>query len=38
MGIYILHNFWVKQSGLGREGAELGLEEYTDVHYLAVGL
>ncbi|MBO8192301.1 NAD-dependent succinate-semialdehyde dehydrogenase [Streptomyces oryzae] len=28
----------VKQSGLGREGAELGLEEYTDVHYLAVGL
>jgi succinate-semialdehyde dehydrogenase / glutarate-semialdehyde dehydrogenase len=27
-----------KQSGLGREGAELGLEEFEDVRYLAVGL
>lgn len=28
----------VKQSGLGREGADLGLEEYTDVRYLALGM
>lgn len=28
----------VKQSGLGREGADLGLEEFTDVRYLALGL
>jgi succinate-semialdehyde dehydrogenase / glutarate-semialdehyde dehydrogenase len=28
----------VKQSGLGREGAELGLEEFQDVRYLAFGL
>lgn len=28
----------VKQSGLGREGAAQGLEEFTDVRYLALGL
>jgi succinate-semialdehyde dehydrogenase / glutarate-semialdehyde dehydrogenase len=28
----------VKQSGLGREGAELGLEEFQDTRYLAIGL
>ncbi|MGN6523860.1 MAG: aldehyde dehydrogenase family protein, partial [Actinomycetes bacterium] len=28
----------VKQSGLGREGASLGLEEFTDVRYLALGV
>lgn len=28
----------VKQSGLGREGAALGLDEFTDVKYLALGL
>jgi succinate-semialdehyde dehydrogenase/glutarate-semialdehyde dehydrogenase len=28
----------VKQSGLGREGADIGLEEFTDVRYLALGL
>jgi succinate-semialdehyde dehydrogenase/glutarate-semialdehyde dehydrogenase len=28
----------VKQSGLGREGADLGLEEFEDVRYLAVGI
>ncbi len=28
----------VKQSGLGREGADLGLEEFQDVRYLALGL
>lgn len=28
----------VKQSGLGREGAGLGLEEFEDVRYLALGL
>ena len=28
----------VKQSGLGREGAALGLEEFEDVRYLALGL
>jgi len=28
----------VKQSGLGREGAAAGLEEFQDVRYLAVGL
>ena len=28
----------VKQSGLGREGADVGLEEFTDVRYLALGL
>lgn len=28
----------VKQSGLGREGADLGLDEFTDVKYLALGL
>jgi succinate-semialdehyde dehydrogenase / glutarate-semialdehyde dehydrogenase len=27
-----------KQSGLGREGADLGLEEFEEVRYLAVGL
>jgi succinate-semialdehyde dehydrogenase/glutarate-semialdehyde dehydrogenase len=27
-----------KQSGLGREGAALGLEEFEEVRYLAVGL
>jgi len=28
----------VKQSGLGREGAALGMEEFEDVRYLALGL
>lgn len=28
----------VKQSGLGREGAEVGLEEFTDLKYMAFGL
>ena len=28
----------VKQSGLGREGAALGIEEFEDVRYLALGL
>lgn len=28
----------VKQSGLGREGADLGLQEFQDVRYLALGL
>jgi succinate-semialdehyde dehydrogenase/glutarate-semialdehyde dehydrogenase len=28
----------VKQSGLGREGAESGLEEFEDVRYLSLGL
>ena len=28
----------VKQSGLGREGASVGLEEFEDVRYLSVGL
>lgn len=28
----------VKQSGLGREGADLGLAEFTDTKYLALGL
>jgi succinate-semialdehyde dehydrogenase/glutarate-semialdehyde dehydrogenase len=28
----------VKQSGIGREGSDLGLEEFQDVRYLAVGL
>ncbi len=28
----------VKQSGLGREGADLGLEEFEDVRYLAFGV
>jgi succinate-semialdehyde dehydrogenase/glutarate-semialdehyde dehydrogenase len=28
----------VKQSGLGREGAAAGLEEFEDVRYLALGL
>jgi succinate-semialdehyde dehydrogenase/glutarate-semialdehyde dehydrogenase len=28
----------VKQSGLGREGAELGLEEFQNVRYVAMGL
>ncbi|SCK56549.1 succinate semialdehyde dehydrogenase [Streptomyces sp. WMMB 322] len=28
----------VKQSGLGREGADVGLEEFTDVRYLALGM
>ncbi|KRE52515.1 NAD-dependent succinate-semialdehyde dehydrogenase [Phycicoccus sp. Soil748] len=28
----------VKQSGLGREGAALGLEEFQDVRYLSLGL
>ena len=28
----------VKQSGLGREGAAVGLEEFEDVRYLALGL
>lgn len=28
----------VKQSGLGREGAAIGLEEFEDVRYLALGL
>ena len=28
----------VKQSGLGREGADLGLDEFTDLKYLALGL
>lgn len=28
----------VKQSGLGREGSHLGLEEFQDVRYLSVGL
>ncbi|MGN6688059.1 MAG: NAD-dependent succinate-semialdehyde dehydrogenase [Actinomycetales bacterium] len=28
----------VKQSGLGREGASLGLEEFTDVRHLALGV
>jgi succinate-semialdehyde dehydrogenase/glutarate-semialdehyde dehydrogenase len=28
----------VKQSGLGREGGSLGLEEFQDVRYLAVGV
>jgi len=28
----------VKQSGLGREGAAAGLEEFADVRYLALGL
>jgi succinate-semialdehyde dehydrogenase/glutarate-semialdehyde dehydrogenase len=28
----------VKQSGLGREGAEIGLEEFQDLRYLALGV
>jgi succinate-semialdehyde dehydrogenase/glutarate-semialdehyde dehydrogenase len=28
----------VKQSGIGREGGDLGLEEFEDVRYLAIGL
>ena len=28
----------VKQSGLGREGAAIGIEEFEDVRYLALGL
>ncbi|MFI7709038.1 aldehyde dehydrogenase family protein [Nonomuraea sp. NPDC049480] len=28
----------IKQSGLGREGADLGLAEFTDVRYVALGL
>jgi succinate-semialdehyde dehydrogenase / glutarate-semialdehyde dehydrogenase len=28
----------VKQSGLGREGADVGLEEFEDVRYLSLGL
>jgi succinate-semialdehyde dehydrogenase/glutarate-semialdehyde dehydrogenase len=28
----------VKQSGLGREGAEVGLEEFEETRYLAIGL
>jgi succinate-semialdehyde dehydrogenase/glutarate-semialdehyde dehydrogenase len=28
----------VKQSGLGREGAGIGLEEFTDVRYVSLGL
>ena len=28
----------VKQSGLGREGAALGLEEFEEVHYLSIGV
>jgi succinate-semialdehyde dehydrogenase/glutarate-semialdehyde dehydrogenase len=28
----------VKQSGLGREGASAGLEEFQDVRYLALGV
>ncbi len=28
----------VKQSGLGREGAEVGLAEFTDLKYIALGL
>lgn len=28
----------VKQSGIGREGSDLGLEEFEDVRYLAVGV
>lgn len=28
----------VKQSGIGREGAAIGLEEFEDIRYLAVGL
>ncbi len=28
----------VKQSGIGREGSDLGLEEFEDVRYLAVGI
>ncbi|PSL08399.1 succinate semialdehyde dehydrogenase [Haloactinopolyspora alba] len=28
----------VKQSGLGREGSDVGLEEFQDIHYVAVGL
>ena len=28
----------VKQSGLGREGASIGLEKFEDVRYLALGL
>ena len=27
----------VKQSGLGREGGSLGIEEYLEVKYVAVG-
>ncbi len=27
----------VKQSGLGREGSNLGIEEYLEVKYLALG-
>jgi succinate-semialdehyde dehydrogenase / glutarate-semialdehyde dehydrogenase len=28
----------VKQSGIGREGSQLGLEEFEDVRYLAIGV
>jgi succinate-semialdehyde dehydrogenase/glutarate-semialdehyde dehydrogenase len=28
----------VKQSGLGREGSKYGLDEYTEIKYLCVGL
>jgi len=28
----------VKQSGIGREGSDLGLEEFEDVRYLAIGV
>jgi succinate-semialdehyde dehydrogenase/glutarate-semialdehyde dehydrogenase len=28
----------VKQSGLGREGATVGLEEFEEVRYLSIGL
>jgi succinate-semialdehyde dehydrogenase/glutarate-semialdehyde dehydrogenase len=28
----------VKQSGLGREGADIGLEEFQDIRYLALGV
>jgi succinate-semialdehyde dehydrogenase/glutarate-semialdehyde dehydrogenase len=28
----------VKQSGIGREGSDIGLEEFQDLRYLAIGL
>ncbi len=28
----------IKQSGIGREGSAIGLEEFQDIHYVAVGL
>ena len=28
----------VKESGLGREGADVGLHEYTDLKFIAMGI